>query len=252
MNMTTNHKQFTPLSNGSMQPLYLQIKEAIKQRILDGDYAVHERLPSESELMKVFGVSRITVRQALRDLHSDGLVFSVQGKGTFVSKPKAVQDVQRLQGFAEAMSPQGYETSARVISTNETRADQEVADALDIPRTNKVIELIRVRYLNREPISIDHSFFPYEIGQKLQGRDLTQDVFPMLENEFGVILGHADLQIEATLADDEQAKHLNIAKGGPVLKIKRLVFSQDGVPIDFEYLFYRGDAFQYHLRADRS
>jgi len=105
----------TVMDSRSSQPLYLQIKDALKQRILDGDYVAHERLPSESELMKMFGVSRITVRQSLRDLHSDGLVFSVQGKGTFVSKPKAVQDVQRLQGFGEAMTPKGYETSTRVL-----------------------------------------------------------------------------------------------------------------------------------------
>ena len=249
--MSTDRKQFSPLSNGSLQPLYIQIKEAIKQRILDGDYAAHERLPSESELMKVFGVSRITVRQALRDLHSDGMVFSVQGKGTFVSKPKAVQDVQRLQGFGEAMAPKGYETSARVISVSETRASQEVAEALDITRNVRVVELKRVRFLNREPISIDHSFFPLDIGQKLQARDLTQDVFPLLENEFGVLLSHADLQIEATAASEEQASFLNIDVNRPVLKIKRLVFNQQGKPVDFEYLFYRGDAFQYHLRVDR-
>jgi len=250
--MSADNKQFSPLSNGSLQPLYIQIKEAIKQRILDGDYAAHERLPSESELMKVFGVSRITVRQALRDLHSDGMVFSVQGKGTFVSKPKAVQDVQRLQGFGEAMAPKGYETSARVISVSETRASQEVAEALDITRNVKVIELKRVRFLNREPISIDHSFFPLEIGQKLQARDLTQDVFPLLENEFGILLSHADLQIEATPASEEQASFLNIDVNRPVLKIKRLVFNKQGKPVDFEYLFYRGDAFQYHLRVDRN
>lgn len=249
--MTTD-KQFTPLSNGSMQPLYMQIKEAIKQRILDGDYGAHERLPSESDLMKIFGVSRITVRQALRDLHSEGMVFSVQGKGTFVSKPKAVQDVQRLQGFGEAMAPKGYETSARVVSVNETRADQEVAEALNISRNRKVIELKRIRFLNREPISVDHSFFPFEIGQKLLGRDLTQDVFPMLENEFGIVLEHADLQIEATSASAEQSANLNIETGAPVLKIKRLVFNQGGEPVDFEYLFYRGDAFQYQLRVDRN
>jgi len=250
--MSSDNKQFSPLSNGSMQPLYMQIKEAIKQRILDGDYIAHERLPSESELMKVFGVSRITVRQALRDLHNDGMVFSVQGKGTFVSKPKAVQDVQRLQGFGEAMAPQGYETSARVISVSETRASQEVAEALNISRNKKIIELKRVRFLNREPISVDHSFFPYEIGQKLQGRDLTQDIFPLLENEFGILLEHADLQIEATTANEEQAGYLNIDGSVPVLKIRRLVFSQSGDPVDFEYLFYRGDAFQYQLRVDRN
>lgn len=237
--------------NESAQPLYSQIKEVIQQRILDGDYGIHERLPSESQLMKTFGVSRITVRQSLRDLHNDGLVFSVQGKGTFVSRPKAVQDVQRLQGFGEAMTPQGYETTTRVVGVHEVRATQDVAEALQISQSSKVVELTRVRFLNREPISIDNSFFPLSIGEKLLGRDLTQDIFPLLENEIGVGLGHADLKIEAITASQEAAKHLNIDVGAAVLMIQRLVFSPQGEPIDFEYLSYRGDAFQYQLRVDR-
>lgn len=249
--MKKTKQQLGPIDSVSAQPLYLQIKTVLAQRILDGEYAPHERLPSESELMKVFGVSRITVRQALRDLHGDGLVFSVQGKGTFVSKPKAVQDVQRLQGFGESMVPQGFEASTRMISLQETRPSQEVAEALGLKQTDSVVEIKRIRYLNREPISVDHSFYPAEIGRKLAGRDLTQDIFPLLENEFDLLLDHADLRIEATLADDEQARLLNCDVAAPVLLIRRLVFDQQGNKIAFEFLSHRGDAFQYHLRADR-
>lgn len=249
--MTQDKQKVKTLRNESVQPLYTQIKEILKQRILDGDYEVHERLPSESEMMKVFGVSRITVRQALRDLHTEGLVFSVQGKGTFVSRPKAVQDIQNLQGFGEAMTPKGYETSARVVAVKEMNASPEVAEALMLSRGSSVIELTRIRYLNREPISLDNSFFPIEIGQRLLGRDLTQDVFPMMENDFGIALGHADMKIEAMSATEELARHLNVDSGASILRIQRLVFSEKGDPIDFEYLSYRGDAFQYQLRVDR-
>jgi len=250
-NMSQDKHKLKTVRNESVQPLYSQIKEILKQRILDGDYGVHERLPSESEMMKVFGVSRITVRQALRDLHTEGLVFSVQGKGTFVSRPKVIQDVQRLQGFGEAMTPQGYDTSARVVGVRETRVSADVAEALEISKTSTVIELTRIRYLNHEPISVDNSFFPLHIGQPLLGRDLTQDIFPMLENEFGIGLDHAELKIEAIGSSDEVARHLNIETGSPILRIHRLVLSQKGEPIDFEYLSYRGDAFQYQLRVDR-
>lgn len=249
--MKESRPQLGPIDSVSAQPLYLQIKNMLAQRILDGDYAPHERLPSESELMKVFGVSRITVRQALRDLHADGLVFSVQGKGTFVAKPKAIQDVQRLQGFGESMVPQGYEASTRVLSLQENRPSQEVANALGIKQSDTVVEIKRVRFRNREPISIDHSFYPIEIGRRLAGRDLTQDIFPLLENEFNIVLDHADLRIEATLADDEQAGSLNCDVGAPVLLIRRLVLDQQGNRVAFEFLSHRGDAFQYHLRADR-
>lgn len=243
--------QLGPIDSVSAQPLYLQIKHVLAQRILDGEYAPHERLPSESELMKVFGVSRITVRQALRDLHGDGLVFSVQGKGTFVSKPKAVQDVQRLQGFGESLVPQGFEASTRMISLQEARPSQEVAEALGLKQSDSVVEIKRIRYLNREPISVDHSFYPVEIGSKLAGRDLTQDIFPLLENEFDLLLDHADLRIEATLADEDLSQWLNCDVAAPVLLIRRLVFDQQDNKIAFEFLSHRGDAFQYHLRAER-
>lgn len=239
------------MDSHSSQPLYLQIKEALKQRILDGDYAAHERLPSESELMKMFGVSRITVRQSLRDLHTDGMVFSVQGKGTFVSKPKAVQDVQRLQGFGESMNPQGYETSTRVLNVDYVRPSQEVAESLQVNRTQQVLEVKRIRYLNQEPVSIDHSFFPHFIGEKLKNKDLARDIFPLLENELNTALGFAELKIEAIAADAELAYLLNTEVNTPCLNINRVVYTPDNTPIDFEYLTYRGDAFQYQLRVER-
>lgn len=249
--MTTEISEMKPVRSNSTKPLYQQIKDELQQRILDGDYEVHERLPSESALMKAFEVSRVTVRQALRDLHAEGLVFSVQGKGTFVSRPKAVQDIQRLQGFGEAMAPQGYETSTRVLKVHEATPSQEVAEALELPRNAKVIELTRVRYLNREPISIDHSFFPLDVGNRLLERNLSVDIFPMLENELGIGLDHADLKIEAVLADQDRAAQLHIEAGAALLCIQRLAFAPGGRPIDFEYLWYRGDAFQYQLRIDR-
>ena len=249
--MTKKHIPLEAVSSSSSQPLYLQIKTVIAQRIQEGDYLPLERLPSESELIKVFGVSRITVRQALRDLHGEGLVFSVQGKGTFVSKPKAIQNVQRLQGFGEAMVPQGYEITTSVISVQEARPPQEVAEALGIKQSDLVIELKRVRNLNREPISIDHSFYPLEIGRLLMGKDLSQDIFPMMENEFNIALSYAELRIQATLADTDEVRYLDYPADSPVLKIRRLVFIETSQPVAIEILSYRGDTFRYHLRAER-
>jgi len=73
----------------------------------------------------------------------------------------------------------------------------------------------------------------------------------MMENDFGIALGHADMKIEAMSATEELARHLNVESGSSILRIQRLVFSENGDPIDFEYLSYRGDAFQYQLRVDR-
>lgn len=237
--------------NMSHQPLYLQIKEALKKQILAGDYAPYQRMPSESELMNTFGVSRITVRQALRDLHSEGLIFSTQGKGTFASKPKAMQDIQHLQGFDEAMKPQGYETSARLVSIREVAANKDVQDKLNVSAKDRVVEVVRVRYLNREPVSVDRSYFPLAIGQGLFSKDLSHDIFPMLENQLGIVLGAAEISLEARPADAEVAAHLELELGSPIMWVERLTRDSNNNAIDYEYLAFRGDSYKYRFQIER-
>lgn len=232
-------------------PLYLQIKESLKKQILAGEYAPYQRMPSESELMKTFSVSRITVRQALRDLHSEGLIFSTQGKGTFASKPKALQDIQHLQGFDEAMKPKGYETSSRLISIGEVVVNKDVQEKLALSSRERVVQVLRVRYLNREPVSVDRSFFPLDIGQGLFSRDLSRDIFPMLENQLGIALGRADISLEARPADAEIAGLLGLAPGSPVMWVERLTCDRNGKPVDYEYLAFRGDSYKYRFHVER-
>lgn len=239
------------MAGNSPLPLYVQIRDSLRRQILEGHYQVHERLPSENAMMKSFGVSRITIRQALRDLHNEGLVFSAQGKGTFVSKPKAVQNVQRLEGFGEAMGAQGYEASARVLSIRQLKAPKAVVAALDLHLGDEVVEVKRVRYLNREPVCVENSYFPMDVGRQMFGLDLSGDIFPMLENLFDLPLGGADIGLDAILADDETQHYLNLKVGDALLRVERLTYNRDGRPIDFEYLCYRGDSFKYQFRIDR-
>ncbi|KVM69688.1 GntR family transcriptional regulator [Burkholderia gladioli] len=236
----------------SPQPLYEQIKDTLRSRILDGSYPPHSRMPSESELCAMYGVSRITVRQALGDLQKEGLVFRLHGKGTFVSKPKAFQNVASLQGFAEAMSSMGYEIVNQLRSFGIVKADRHVAARLNLPEGASVAEIHRVRLLNREPVSLEITWVPEALGKRLAGADLaTRDIFLILENDCGVPLGHADLSIDAILADDDIVEALRVEDGSPVLRIERLTHDEAGAPIDYEHLYFRGDAFQYRLRVDR-
>lgn len=188
----------------SAAPLYVQIKDTLRARILDGTYAPHSRMPSEHELCAMFDVSRITVRQALGDLQKEGLLFKLHGKGTFVSKPKAFQNVTSLQGFAEAMSSMGYEIVNQLRSLRTVKADRHLATKLNVPEGAPLVEIHRVRLLNREPVSLEQTWVPEALGKRLAGADLaTRDIFLILENDCGIPLGHADVSIDAILADDE-------------------------------------------------
>jgi GntR family transcriptional regulator len=233
-------------------PLYLQVKETLKAHILDGEYGVGDQLPSESQLRAAFGVSRVTVRQALQALHDEQLVDSIQGKGHFVRRAKAVQNLTRLQGLRESVAGAGLEVCSRVLGARECGAGNGVAEAFGIERGAQVVELRRVRYINRQPASLDISYFLPEVGARLMKEDLAnRDVFDILENDFDIPLRAADIVIEVGRADDEVVRHLGMAPGDPVLRIERMTCTLDRTPLDFEYIFARGDSYQFRIRVPR-
>lgn len=240
------------LAVSSPVPLYNQIRELLRARIIDGTYASLSRMPSESELCDQFRVSRITVRQALNDLQKEGLIFKIHGKGTFVAKPKAYQNISSLQGLAESLVQHGYEVINQVRSIRYFSAPQEVAARLALEPGDVVAEIQRVRLINREPVSLEVTYVPGKIGKQLEKADLVmRDIFLILENDLGIALGHADLAIDAILADSDLAHALKTEENSPIMRIERLTHTDAGAPLDFEYLYYRGDAFQYRLCIDR-
>ncbi len=233
-------------------PLYSQIRELLRARILDGTHTPLSRMPSEYELCDLFGVSRITVRQALNDLQKEGLIFKIHGKGTFVSKPKVYQNISSLQGLAESLAQQGYEVINQVHSVHHVAAVPEVATRLAIEVNAVVTEIKRIRLINREPVSLEVTYVAEKIGRQLEKSDLvTRDIFLILENDLNIALGHATIAIDAILADRQLAQTLRIQENTPIMRIERLTHTEQGSPLDFEYLYYRGDAFQYRLRIDR-
>jgi GntR family transcriptional regulator len=232
--------------------LYARIRDELRTRIVAGAYKPHERLPSESELMSSYGVSRITVRQALGELEKEGVLFKVAGKGMFVSLPKPFQSLARLQGFAEALSEQGHEIYNRLVSIKELPAGPDVAQRLGLAEGAPVTELRRVRHLNRRPVSLDVTYVAAHLGKRLAQENLaTRDIFLILENDYAIPLGYADLTIDAVPADAELAALLQIAAGAPVLRIERLTHTKEGAPLDFEYLYCRADNFQLRARIER-
>lgn len=255
--MPSNLKKIAPTKAIELEtsplPFYAQVRDALRQQILEGALQPHQKMPSESQMIDSFGVSRITIRRALHELENEGLIFGVSGKGTFVSKPKAFQDLTHLQSFGEAMQEHGYETFSKVISLKELRPSERVAEQLKVKRTEKVSEIKRVRYLNREPVSVETSYFPEAIGRRLVKEDLSsKDIFLILENDLGIVLGNAELVVGVHVADELQARLLGVESGSPMLHFERLTSSAGGDPISYEHLYHRGDTFKYKVKVERS
>ncbi|MBU3848367.1 MAG: GntR family transcriptional regulator [Candidatus Acinetobacter avistercoris] len=241
-------------SKMSQLPLYEQVKGQLQQKIQSGEYPALSQLPSENELSELFSVSRITIRQALHKLSQDGLIFKVHGKGTFVSKPKAYQNITQLQGFAEAMSSSGHHILNEVLSIELIEAPLKVVSKLKLAVRSQVAEIKRVRLLNNEPVSYELTYLPVEIGLQLQNKQVdlrVSDIFTAIEQDLSIPLGYADLNIDAIQADDELAQLLSVDIHTPILRVERLTHDANEHPIDYEYLYFSGESFQYQLRIFR-
>ena len=237
----------------SAQSLYAQLRDQLKAEILEGRRAPGERLPSEAELIAHYGVSRITVRQALNDLQKEGLLVKAHGKGSFVAQPTVAQDLTQLKGLAESVGGAGRTVHGRVLGLKPAKASAEVAARLGLAKGAPVMQLQTLRYLNREALSLNHSWMPLAIGERLGRIDLAnRDILSVYENELGLVVHHADLSIGAALATPAQARALALAPGAAVLQVERVVHGPDGTALHFEHTVYRSDLFRYQLTTARS
>ena len=250
---TSQSRRRSVLTPGAPAPLYQQLCDLLRGQIKSGAYGPLDRLPSEHELAREHSISRITARQALGELERSGLVFRLQGRGSFVARPAVVQGLAQLTGFAEAMSAQGLAAVSRVLRVGPVRAATDVAERLRVESSAPLFEIRRVRLVNDSPVSYDLSYFAPKLGRRLAREDLVRrDIFWLLENVCGVRLGAADYQIGAVPAQEEIALQLGVPAGSPLLLIDRLTHDVAGTPIDYEHLYIRADRVRYGLRVERA
>jgi GntR family transcriptional regulator len=233
-------------------PKYIRIRDWLMDRILNLDLKRGDKLPSESELVRQFDASRVTVRQALEALRSDGIIESQHGRGWFLRRVRAVQNLGRLQGFGEMLAPMGVRVRSTVLDLTECPAPEAVANAFGIPKETSVVRIARLRIAGIRVMSYDLSFFPLDIGRRLLREDLArQDIFVLLERALGIRLGFAAVTIEVTPADGDPASRLKVAVGTPIFKLTRLTHDSRSTPIDFEYVYGLPDAHQFTVRVPR-
>jgi GntR family transcriptional regulator len=232
--------------------LYARVETVLAGEITDGDLRVGDQLPTEDSLVARFGVSRITVRRAIQNLVTRGLVEIRRGKGTFVAAPKITHDLKELSGFVEDMHALGRKPAARVIGKEIVPANATVARQLALTRGERVVRIRRVRLADGVPLSFDETYLPLEIGKKIINNNLkVEPIFSLLERKYDVPLIEAEYKLDAVAAENEVATTLNVKPGSPIFRIERTSYSTGNRPVDYEMLYYRGDLVQFVTRLVR-
>jgi DNA-binding GntR family transcriptional regulator len=248
-----NRKQ-APKFVSRQVPLYYQLETVLRQNISSGKWAVGHRLPSEAELGSEYGVSRITVRQALAPLEAEGLLRREAGRGTFVKEAPKFTGTLKLEGSLDDFISIVKTTSAKVISVEKTQASPEEAGLLGLEPGAAIIRCVRVRSHRSEPYSLVVNDIPYQIGKKLSKVDWAGPISDILQKKLGIQMGDARQSIRASLADVETSRILGIRVGAPLLSVDRVVYTEDGTPMDRVLTHYRSDIFSFtvHLRKGHS
>jgi GntR family transcriptional regulator len=242
------------LERNGYLPLYRQLEEILKQRIANQEWVSGNRIPTETELIEEFDVSRTTVREAVDQLVQEGLLDRLQGRGTFVRRQPLEIPLGPLTGFAEEVVELGRIPSAILISTELTRDFFYEAHQLKVSHEEAVLRIERVRLADGEPIALERTFWPRDIGELLLEEDLNQAHFyPILESH-GIYLREADETILAVNASEEEVRVLGVEPGEALLEMRRVSYGEDGRPVEFVRNRYRSDKYFYqvHLRRGQS
>lgn len=233
-------------------PLYIQLRDILKELVNSKKLLPGDQIPSENELSSTFNISRMTVRQAIQELMREGIVIIRRGEGTFVSSVPHTQMLLKLEGFSSEMAKLGYRSHSRILDVEKIFSFDSYAMAysgLGKSPGEPLVRIQRIRYVEDTPFALETSFLEYNMGKGLLDPQMADDtsLYNYIEKDLHVRLSRADHIIQPDLADSRTAEHLEIEPGSPILKLHGTTYSMTNKPIEYLEGIYRGD--QYELKV---
>ncbi|MDR3377014.1 MAG: GntR family transcriptional regulator [Ancalomicrobiaceae bacterium] len=229
------------------EPLWHQAEQTLRALIANGTWPEETQLPNEERLSQMLGISRITVRHALRNIEESGLLRREHGRGTFVRSSTVIAGVRGLTSFTQEMASLGLAGSSHLLEACITEADETTADALEIRLGEPVVRLRRLRLGNGAPIGIQTAHLPAALVPDLVelSPQLTS-LYEALRSRYGVLPKEAREVYRVGRVPDGDAELLGVPAGSPAFIVERITFGADG-PFEFAVSTMRGD--RYEIRA---
>jgi GntR family transcriptional regulator len=229
------------------KPLYQALADSLLGQIRSGDLEPGQRLPSEADLIGIYGVGRNTVRHALSELAAQGVLKTIQGVGTFVEDGRLNKTAEYLLGFTQEMSMQGREVSSRVLEARLMPADSFLARRLQLQLGEDVVYLARVRYLDGEPTAIERAHLPHALCRGILKHDFAEaSLYQVLTDEYAMRPDHAEQEIEAKLASGQVADLLDLEQPAVVFVFHRATQLADGRVIEYVDSEVRADQYRFY------
>jgi len=237
-------------------PLYDKIIDDVMGKIKLGELKEGDMLPTEMELAEMYNVSRPTVRVALQKIANEGYLQRVKGRGTFIRKPKIVQESTRfIESYNQEMLDKGLTPKTEVLELRVTAAPEPVAKKLNIQVGDKVIKLKRIRYAkpdyDESPVVLTTVYIPYDIAPNLLHQDLEKEsLYDVLDRQ-GVVIQKVERELEIKLIYGKTARLLNTKPNSPAHFISSVGYSSSGRPVEYAESFYPADRNKFLITITR-
>lgn len=228
-----------------MLPIYIKVKNDIINKIEAGEYVAGKKIPSERVLSDQYGVSRMTIRQAINELVGDGIVSKRQGSGTYVNTPQFSQ--RNVRSFTETLKSQGYEPSTKVLEFSRVHHIKAVSEALDQPLETSYYKLKRLRYGNGLPMALEMVYFPIDMCPGIETFDESDSLYKVLSERFNYDIGQVSYEIDALISNRMMMKAFELEKPVALLKVTGVSYVEQKVPLLYEESFYRPDLYKYSV-----
>ena len=227
--------------------------EALRRELL-ADITVrlqpHDALPTERELMLRYGVSRMTVREALSRLADDGHIYRVQGSGSYVADPGTIRKSLALTSFSEDITARRMIPGAKMLTLDTGEADAAVARDLALSPGDPVVRIVRLRTADGEPMCLEHVWLPERLVPGLAKAGIGESLYDTLASH-GLDPQHADQTITATVVTPEEARLLGVPAHSPALHVSRITYDSVGRAIERGHSVYRADRYDFHVSVSR-
>jgi hypothetical protein len=232
-------------------PKYFIVKKAIVENIDNDLYHSNEAIPSEKKLMEFYNVSRITIRKAIDELVTEGYLYKIQGKGTYVKADEGSNNLFSITSSTEDVQKMGMKPSKKTKISRIEFASPKRAKALEISTNDQVEVIGRISYADLEPLNYTIAFLPEKIFPGLTEYDLEHEsLYKLINDQYGVRITKARRTIEAVLAKDEIAKYLELEEGMPVILFRCVTYgivNGKETPIEYFKCYYRTDKYKFYI-----
>ncbi len=229
----------------SFQPLYKQVYDLLTKRLVEGHWKPSEPLPSEMALAEELGVSQGTVRKALNQMVTENLLERRQGKGTYVAEHTQESSLFR---FFRLREPNGETLipETKVLASSRRAANQEECAKLKLEKNAQIVELVRIRFLQGEPVIVEKVIQPLSVFPDIDKQsELSRPLYIVYQESYGISIVSVHDELKATEMPGEYAKELGLKAGASVLMVDRSSINIDGRVVEISQAYCRTDKFIY-------